>query len=388
MLDGVMAAALRRSALFVLPVLLSACAVVTAPGFDYADVSLRRSVTLGPAAPTDASDPPEGVIIPITPALIMAQRQARPNVVPEDVKRLFSRPAPYTIGPSDILGVLVYDHPELMPGSGGVVLGSADPTGISPAAGFTVGPDGQIAYPFIGRLRVEGLNETEAAELIQRRLAQFIRNPQVSVRVASYRSRRAYIDGEVRVPGSQVFTDVPMTLPEVLNRAGGINTAGDRSFITLTRNDRTTLINLMQLQELGVNPTQIMVQSGDMISVKNREENKVYVLGEIARPSALLMRNGRLSLTEALGEAGGPNLATSNASQIYVIRAGAEGKPVIYHLNARSPTALALADSFSLRSHDVVYIDPVPLVSWNRVLSLILPSANAANLGKDILNLP
>ena len=170
-----------------------------------------------------------------------------------------------------------------------------------------------------------------------------------------------------------------MTLPEAINRAGGITAAGDRSFVTLTRSNETTVVDLMQLQELGVNPNQILLESGDLVTVRSRDDSKVFVMGEILRPSALPMRNGRLSLNEALGEAGGPNLVTANTSQIYVIRNTAQaGSPAVFHLNAGNPTALALAETFPLRPRDVVYIDPVPLVNWNRIVSLILPSALGA----------
>jgi polysaccharide export outer membrane protein len=195
------------------------------------------------------------------------------------------------------------------------------------------------------------------------------------------------VDGEVRTPGTQIFTDVPMTLSEAINRAGGITAAGDRSFVTLTRHDETTHIDLMRLQEMGVNPNRILLESGDLVTVRNRDESKVFVMGEIAKPSALPMRNGRLTLNEALGEAGGPNLGTANTGQIYVIRNTDEGtSPAVFHLNAESPSALALAETFPLRPRDVVYIDPVPLVQWNRVISLILPSAQAANLGRNLVN--
>jgi polysaccharide biosynthesis/export protein len=101
----------------------------------------------------------------------------------------------------------------------------------------------------------------------------------------------------------------------------------------------------------------------------------------------LLMRNGHLSLNEALGEAGGPNLLTANTSQIYVIRNSASGaSPAVFHLNAAEPAALALADTFALRPRDVVYIDPVPLVNWNRIISLILPSTQALSAGRSIVS--
>jgi len=385
---GLFAAAARRMVLSVLgAVLVQGCAVVTTPGFDYADPKTRTSITLGQYVPADADNPPQGVVIPISPALVQAQMRARPREVPTDVARLFGKSQPYTIGPSDIIGIVVYDHPELLPSAGAVISQQADPTGISSAPGFIVSSAGEVTFPHVGRVKVQGLTEIEASELLARRLARVIKDPQVTVRIQSFRSRRAYVDGEVRTPGTQVFTDIPMTLPEAINRAGGITPAGDRSLVTLTRNNQTMVVDLMQLQEMGVNPNQILLESGDMVTVRSRDESKVFVMGEILRPSALPMRNGRLSLNEALGEAGGPSLTTANTSQIYVIRNTPQGgTPAVFHLNAGSPIALALAETFPLRPRDVVYIDPVPLVNWNRIISLILPSASALSTARSVVN--
>jgi polysaccharide biosynthesis/export protein len=380
-------ARLRLCAPLLALVLAQGCAVVTTPGFDYADARQRTTVTLGEYVPTDPTNPPEGVVIPITPALVQAEATAAPRKIPPQVQALFAEPKPYTIGPSDVIGITVYNHPELLPNSGTVISQTADPTGVSAAPGFIVGADGQVFFPYIGRVKVEGLTEIEAGELIAARISRYIRDPQVTVRIQSFRSRRVYVDGEVRVAGTQVITDVPMTLLDALNRAGGITPTGDRSFVTLTRRDASTVIDLMRLQDLGVNPSRILLESGDLVTVRNRDESKVYVLGEINRPSGLIMHNGRLSLNEALGDAGGPNLATGNAAQIYVIRNTEHGSsPAIYHLNARAPSALALADNFALRPRDVIYIDPVPLVSWNRIISLVLPSAQALITGRNAAN--
>ena len=254
------------------------------------------------------------------------------------------------------------------------------------APGFIVDSNGEIFFPHAGRVRLAGLTEAEAAEEITRRIRPVIKDPQVTVRISSFRSRRAYVDGEVRVPGTQIFTDVPMTLPEAINRAGGVTPSGDRSFVTLTRGNRTTVIDLLRLQDLGVNPNRILLESGDQVTVRHREERKVFVMGEILRPSAVVMRNGRLTLNEALGEAGGPNLATADTSQIYVVRNNGEGSPVLYHLKANSASALALAETFPLQPRDVVYIDPVPLVQWNRIINLVLPSAQTLNIGRQVAN--
>jgi polysaccharide export outer membrane protein len=98
------------------------------------------------------------------------------------------------------------------------------------------------------------------------------------------------------------------------------------------------------------------------------------------------MRNGRLTLNEALGDAGGINPASADPSQIYVVRKGVAEQPEIYHLDARSPAAYALAEGFELKPRDVVYVDPVPLVRWNRVINLILPSSQIVNATRGLSN--
>ncbi len=183
------------------------------------------------------------------------------------------------------------------------------------------------------------------------------------------------------MPGLQIFTDVPMTLAEALSRSGGTNASADRSRIVLSRGGRALTVDLPALQVQGYDAGRIPLRNGDIVNVGTRDDSRVYVMGEILRPSALLMRNGRLSLNEALGDAGGPELQTSSPGQIYVVRNASGDVPDVYHLDAKNPVALALADRFELRPRDVVYIDPVPLVRWNRVISLILPAAEVVNLG-------
>ncbi len=56
-----------------------------------------------------------------------------------------------------------------------------------------------------------------------------------------------------------------------------------------------------------------MLRSGDIVRVEQREDNKIFVTGEVGKPTSLLMRNGRMTLNEALGDAGGVNPGTANA---------------------------------------------------------------------------
>jgi polysaccharide export outer membrane protein len=351
-----------------LPLCLAGCGI---PGFsDPGRGSWTGSETSG-----------QPKIVAITPDLVRTMAAQKPQALPGEVQQLFGKAPAYTIGPGDVVGIVVYRHPELMPNAGAVISQQSDPTGVSVAPGFIVDGQGEISFPYIGRTKVEGLTEAAASDLISRRISPFVKDPLVSVRVQSFRSRRVYVEGEVRTPGLQIFTDVPMTLAEAINRAGSFNAGGDRSRVTLTRGERTYVLDLPMLQRFGYDASRIPMQNGDIVNVGTREDTRVYVMGEIRNPSPLLMRNGRLTLNEALGDAGGPELNTSQPGQIYVIRNARGDVPEVFHLDAKNPVALALADRFELQPRDVVYIDPVPLVRWNRVISLILPAAQVVNLG-------
>ncbi|MDM0114283.1 polysaccharide biosynthesis/export family protein [Variovorax sp. J22R133] len=330
-----------------------------------------------------ADQPPDGAITPITPELIASLRTEAPASVGPEVEALLGEPPIYRIGIGDAIGIHVYDHPELVFSSTPATT-VADPASVSPAPGFLVSSGGILTFPYAGQIRAAGMTIQELSDTLTQRLSRVFKNPQITVRVEAFRSKRAYVEGEVRTPGIQVFTDIPMTLPEAINRAGGINPAGDRSYVTLTRKGVTTSIDLMRMAEAGIDPARIPLQNGDLVFVRNRDERKVMVMGEVVNAQAMLMRNGRLSLNDALSEAGGVNLGTSNPRQIFVIRNQPQGGYTIYHLDARSATALAMADGFPLKPKDVVYVDPVPLVLWSRVANLVLPSSTAYTSVRNI----
>jgi polysaccharide export outer membrane protein len=101
-------------------------------------------------------------------------------------------------------------------------------------------------------------------------------------------------------------------------------------------------------------------------------------MGEVNKPATILpMRDGKLSLSEALSQAGSFNPNTADAKQTFVIRNSTSDKPEIYHLDTTSPVSMLLANQFELQPKDVVYVDNNSLVRFNRVLTLLLPAINA-----------
>ena len=291
----------------------------------------------------------------------------------------------YRVGPRDILNITVWEHPELTIPAG--EFRSAE------TAGTVVGEDGNIFYPYAGVIKAAGKTVEQIRDVLTRKLSVYVELVQLDVRVTTYRSQRAYVVGEVLTPGIQAVRDIPLTILEAINSAGGLKPEADARNITLTRNGKTYSVNLLALYEGGDLSQNIRLQGGDVLNVPDGEFNKVFVLGEsnitnnIAggtnqsqRSRSIIMNKGRLTLTEALSDSGGINQETADAARIFVFRGGTvSGKPEIFHLDALSPDALMLADRFPLQPRDVVYVDRAEGIRWNQIIDQIQPTVTLLN---------
>lgn len=367
-------ASLKKMSLLALVPWLAACTTVY-PGVRSDSKSISEATPSGTAP----------IVKTITAQLLKSEKEQYEQQSSQNISQLqVADPMPYTIGASDILSIVVWDHPEL---ASAVMLGKAPAgmDGLNDAlrpvpAGFVVDHEGMVQFPYAGSLKLAGLTEEQARNLLHSKLARYIKDPKITLSVQSYRSKRIYIDGEVKTPGLQAINDIPMTLIEALNRAGGLLPTADQSRIVISRSDISYPINLLQLVQKGVNPTSIMLKNGDVVRVLSRDESKVFVSGEVIAPRSLTMHNGRLTLNEALGESGGINPITGDGRQVYVVRKSAK-EPIVYQLDASLPGAMAVAEGFELNPKDVIYVAASPLANWNRAISLIFPGALSSAVG-------
>lgn len=289
----------------------------------------------------------------------------------------------YRVGPRDILTITVWDHPELTIPAG--EFRAAD------AAGTVVGEDGNIFYPYAGIIKAAGKTVEEIREQLTQKLAEYIEQVQLDVRVASYRSQRVYVVGEVTTPGIQLVKDIPLTILEAINSSGGLKPEADSRNVTLTRNDKAYNINLQAIYEGFGLSQNVQLENGDVLNVPNNAFNKVFVLGEsnlvnsfsggtnsAQRARSIIMDKGRMTLAEALSDGGGFNQETADAARVFIFRGGL-GKPQIFHLDSKSPDALLLADRFSLQPRDIVFVDRAEGIRWNQIIGQVQPTMTLIN---------
>ena len=313
----------------------------------------------------------------ITPKLLQEQ-MAKPETTPvfNHQLELEIQDYDYTVNRGDILSITVWDHPELTIPAG---------SDRSPSeAGNWVHSDGTIFYPYVGEIKVAGLKVTEIRDILRKELAKYIASPQVDVTVASFRSKRVYMTGELKQPGTQPITNVPLTLLEAVSNAGGLTDTADWTNVTLTRNGETKRYSLRDLYRQGDTRENILLRPNDIIHVARNDAAKIFVLGEVTKPTSLNIGRSDITLAEALADAGGFAQATADASGIFVLRQAAEGGDKIadvYQLHARNATALVLADQFTLQARDIVYVTAAPIARWNRLIAQILPSMQSLYYG-------
>jgi len=246
------------------------------------------------------------------------------------------------LGGGDLIEVNVYNVPEL-------------------TTKARVGTSGDVYLPLIDYVHVGDLTVDEAQALIQKRLGDggFVRNPHVTIFVDESASQGVTVLGEVSKPG--IYPDLgDHKLYEIISEAGGFSPSAARKVSIFHRNQsQATELKLSRnlADDLSSN---VEVLPGDTIMVPRAPI--IYVVGDVGRPSGLLVDNGTLTVLQAVALAGGTN-RTAKMGAVRIIRKGPTGMtetqvPLKKMLEAKAPDVTLQAD-------DILFVP----VSGGRVLA-------------------
>jgi polysaccharide export outer membrane protein len=223
------------------------------------------------------------------------------------------------IGPDDLIGISVYDAPEL-------------------TRTVRVGADGTIRLPMLKqRIPASGLFpsdlETTVAEALKKE--DIFVDPIVTVSVVEYRSRPINVVGAVKLPLTFQSTGT-ITLLDALSRAGGLSdTAGaevlvsrsqpgaDGNSVLLTR--RIAVKDLIDAADPELN---IKLEGGEEIRVP--EAGRVYVVGNVKKPGAFPIKDtSETTVFKVLAMSEGLMPYSTKLAYIYRREGGAAGKSEI-----------------------------------------------------------
>jgi polysaccharide export outer membrane protein len=249
-----------------------------------------------------AADPP-----PAEEPLKLEARPLAAGVEPTFVRKGGSD---YRIGRQDLLELKVFDLKEL------------DQT-------VRVADDGSITLPLLGRLEVAGLTKGDLEKLIARMLeAKYVRDPQVTIFVKEYESRKVAVSGAVKKPDTYEMLG-EKTLLEMISMAGGLDKDLGREIIVFRQvEDGSTQRLAVDLERLvyDADPAlNLPVSPGDIIYVPAVEKVRIFVNGAVKNPNLYeIPRDEPVTVLKAVTIAGG---TTDRASErrVQVIRTNADG---------------------------------------------------------------
>ena len=236
------------------------------------------------------------------------------------------------LGVGDLIEMTVYDVPEL-------------------TTKTRISSNGDIYCALIGPTHVAGLTTEEAADLIEKRLSAFLKNPYVSLFVIEYASQGASLLGEVAKPGVYPVLG-EQHLFDLISASGGLTEKAGHSITVTHRSDPDKPVTVPLSRNLSDDPaSNIKVFPGDTIVV--RKADIVYVVGEVGRPSGLLMDASGLTVLRAVALAGGTT-RTAKLSGAKILRKGPEG-------TVETPVQLkkilqAKAPDLSLQAEDILVV--------------------------------
>lgn len=138
---------------------------------------------------------------------------------------------------------------------------------------FRVQPDGTVDFPYLERVTIAGLEPQEIEATIEKGLLdRILSNPQVTVIVTQYNSKKISIVGAVLRPGSLPFQE-GMKLVDAISLSGGLSNIADGEHVRITRTvagNKTVTATVSVDDITDGRRSDIPLQAGDTIKVEQR----------------------------------------------------------------------------------------------------------------------
>ena len=326
-------------------VFLSGCQSIVARRAPKAPATLPSTFT-----PETVADLP-----PLDPALLQ-----RPN-------------AEYRLGPGDVLEIEIVGD-------------------LASRVRTVVGPDGKVYFNMLPGVDVWGLTVAEARNRRVQEMQRYVREEQpISLTVRSAENQKIWVLGRLDKPGAYSLVG-PMTLLEAVAEAGGVapasafatrgggsmsmaassaatDEAADLGRAFVLRKGQLLRVNFEKLLREGDMSQNIYLQPDDFVYLPSATVGSVHVLGAVNNPRAVEFTN-RLTLVQAVAQAGGTLIREAFPSQVAVVR-GSLTQPKVAIVDMNAILTGKTAD-IVLEPQDIVYVPHSPYRVLTRYLDTIL----------------
>lgn len=365
-------------------------------GFFASAGASRSQVTAGT---NNLDDAPSLIqVVPVTPAVARQVAQAERSM---SFPVLPNQAAPENlVGPGDMLDVMIWEAaPAILfrNSSSSSVLGTVTPTGTSTTAlpSQMVSKQGEILFPFVGKIKVSGKTPTQIESMIVEKLRGKANQPQVIVRVGSNASNTVTVVGEVGQSLRMPLTPKGERILDAIAAAGGVRQPVNKSTVQVTRNGR---MQSLPLETIIRDPKQnIVLQPSDVLTVYFQPLS-FTVLGASGTNNEITFEAQGITLSQAMGRVGGLNDSRADSKGVFIFRLEDPSSPVVkpnglvtednqvpvvYQFDMNDPATFFIAQNFPMKNKDVMYVSAASSVELMKFLavftSVLSPAASINN---------
>jgi len=325
------------------------------------------------------------VLIDLSPQLVAKIKQEKSDIR-EKIRAFLSEPYSPSIGKGDLLEVIIYESPP-------AVLLASNPSTVLLSGGVAslsippqlVDDAGYINVPFVGRIYVLGKRPEEVAKEIEEKLSRKANKPQVIVRFGGFNSSTVTVFGHVKESRKVPLSYNTTTILDVLASVGGVTSPIEKTLIQISRNGKEITLPLeeiLQNPELNIN-----LKPGDVIRVIYQTKSAT-ILGATGKNMELEFEAKGISLSQALGRAGGLRDDIAHAKGLFIFRFEdkevldklgityqsytKDGKvPVVYNIDLSNPASVFVLRDFEVKDKDIIYVSTAPAVQLGKFLSIV-----------------
>jgi polysaccharide export outer membrane protein len=306
-----------------------------------------------------------------TPGIVMV----KPGMTEQErlavIEKIASLPeAEFTLGKGDVLGISVYNEPDLA------------------MSGIPVRPDGNISFQLIGDITAVDKSVEQLRNEITAELSRFLKSPKVSIVVQQFNSQKYTIMGEIESPGIYAL-DTDTTLADAIARSGGLSRGqfhastietADLKHAFIARDGKMLPVDFEALLHRGDLRYNIALRPGDYVHIPTGLSREIYILGEVNAPDMFAFTDGmQLSKILVVGKGFTRN---ANLKEVHIIR-GSLQEPELYIADLKQIFAGKSQDVL-LQPGDIIYVPPTGLARWSDTINKLLPSFILTKTGGDV----
>jgi polysaccharide biosynthesis/export protein len=300
--------------------------------------------------------------------------------------------------PGDAIAITVYETggqnlfppPAVVPGAAATASpAGAVATGASNIPPQVIEANGTIFVPFVGRVKVAGLTPGQAGSLIERDLQGKAVSPQVLVSLVNNIGNAATVGGEVNSARAVPLSSRGERLLDVIAAAGGAKYPAYETYVQVVRKGQ---VGNVLLQTIVNDPAEnIIVRPRDQIYLTHNPRT-FAVLGATQKVALYSFAHEKITLAEAIAQAGGPIDNVGDPSGVYLFRfepwfiakdildpeyvasLGADPPkfvPVMYRIDMRDAEGYFLSQAIQMRDKDVVLITNAEATQLQKFMTVV-----------------